>query len=112
MCTHLTKRGATYCYRRAVPDDVRHLFLKRAGTPRSEWAFSLGAKGRTTAKRALLEQDRRFNELIAAARAKNKAANRDRLPSPSHVQQAASGIEVEAMQRAAMEQRSGCTRTP
>ena len=46
---YLDKVGATYYFRRVVPDDVRPYFLTASGAPRTDWKFSLGTKERPIA---------------------------------------------------------------
>ncbi|WP_431355793.1 DUF6538 domain-containing protein [Caulobacter segnis] len=39
MATHLTKVGATYYFRRVVPDELRPYFPTKSGKPRVELIF-------------------------------------------------------------------------
>lgn len=64
MCTHLSRRGATYYFRRVIPDDVRSAFGDKA-----EWVHSLRTKDRDEAKRRAQDETVRTNDLIDAARA-------------------------------------------
>lgn len=54
MCTYLNKTGATYHFRRMVPDDLLGHFKTERGNPRLEWKRSLGTKDRDEAKRLTL----------------------------------------------------------
>ncbi|WP_162987174.1 DUF6538 domain-containing protein [Sphingomonas paeninsulae] len=66
MCTYLDQVGATYYFRRSVPDDIRGKLLTANGNPRSEFKISLKTKDRETAKRLIpahtIETDRVFAE--------------------------------------------------
>ena len=64
MCTHLTRRGATYYFRRVIPDDVRPAFGNKA-----EWVHSLRTKDRDEGKRLAQAEAVRTNALIDEARA-------------------------------------------
>jgi integrase len=69
MCTYLDQVGATYYFRRSVPDDIRGKLLTANGNPRSEFKISLKTKDRETAKRLIpahtIETDRVFAEARA-----------------------------------------------
>lgn len=60
MPTHLTKRGATYYFRRVIPDDLRPAF----GGKR-ELTFSLGTKDHVEASKlcraAAVQSDKEFD---------------------------------------------------
>ena len=62
MCTFLSKRGSTYCFRRAVPVNLRP-FLDG----RHEWMRSLGTKDRTEAKRLIPAITIETDALLASA---------------------------------------------
>lgn len=64
MCTYLTKRGATYYFRRVIPDDLRAAF-NGAG----EFMFSLRTKDREEAKRKTRLESVRTDRLLEEARA-------------------------------------------
>lgn len=68
MCTYLNKTGATYYFRRPVPDDLAGHFMTKTGNPRTEWKFSLGTKDRETAKRLLRPHEVETDALIDEAR--------------------------------------------
>lgn len=50
MPSDLAKRGATYYFRRAVPEPLRPYFLTASGAPRTEFMESLGVKVLAQAK--------------------------------------------------------------
>lgn len=64
MCLYLTKRGATYYFRRAIPDELQPAF-----SGKTEFMFSLRTKDREAAKlersRAALTTDRELEEARA-----------------------------------------------
>ncbi len=62
MCTHLSKRGSTYYFRRVVPENVRPWFDGRA-----EWIYSLRTKDRDEGKRRAQRETVATNALIEAA---------------------------------------------
>lgn len=64
MCTYLAKRGATYYFRRLVPDELRP-----ALGGRREWMLSLRTKDREAAKRAVPAHTVATDRQIDAARA-------------------------------------------
>jgi integrase len=68
MCTHLNKTGATYYFRRPVPDDLLGYFTTATGKPRIEWKFSLRTKDRELAKRLLRPHVADTDKLIDDAR--------------------------------------------
>jgi len=63
MCTYLSKRGATYYYRRVIPAELRPAF-DGAG----EFMFSLRTKDREEAKRKLPTETLRIDALVTEAR--------------------------------------------
>ncbi len=63
MCTHLSKRGATYYFRRVVPEELRP-FLDG----RREWMISLRTKDRADAKLAIPPLTMSTDAEMAAAR--------------------------------------------
>jgi integrase len=69
MCTYLNKTGATYYFRRPVPDDLLAHFWTERGNPRTEWKRSLGTKDREQAKRLLRPHVTETDNLIDEARA-------------------------------------------
>jgi integrase len=69
MCTHLNRTGATYYFRRKVPDDLQGFFSTSGGKPRTEWKRSLGTKDREEAKRLLRSHVIETDSLIDEARA-------------------------------------------
>jgi hypothetical protein len=69
MCTHLNRTGATYYFRRKVPDDLQGFFHTSGGKPRTEWKRSLGTKDREEAKRLLRPHVIETDSLIDEARA-------------------------------------------
>jgi hypothetical protein len=72
MCTYLNRTGATYHFRRPVPDDFLGHFRTDRGNPRTEWKRSLGTKDREDAKRLLrprvTETDALFDDATRAVR--------------------------------------------
>lgn len=68
MCTHLNRTGATYYFRRKVPDDLLGYFTTDTGRPRAEWKLSLGTKDRENAKRLLRVHVTETDKLIDDAR--------------------------------------------
>jgi integrase len=68
MCTYLNKTGATYYFRRPVPDDLLGHFRNERGNPRTEWKRSLGTKDREQAKRLLRPHVAETDNLIDDAR--------------------------------------------
>ena len=60
MCTHLSKRGATYYFRRVIPENVRPWFGNRA-----EWVYSLSTKDRDEAKRRVARETVKTDDAIA-----------------------------------------------
>jgi integrase len=68
MCTYLNKTGATYYFRRPVPDDLLGHFLTERGNARTEWKRSLGSKDREEAKRRLRQHVGETDRLIDDAR--------------------------------------------
>lgn len=69
MCTHLNRTGATYYFRRKVPDDLQDFFRTSGGKARTEWKRSLGTKDREEAKRLLRPHVIETDQLIDEARA-------------------------------------------
>lgn len=59
MCTHLTRRGAAYYFRRVIPQELRPRFAGKR-----EWTYSLGTKDRGAAKRLAQAETVRTNGLI------------------------------------------------
>ena len=68
MCTYLNKTGATYHFRRMVPDDLIGHFRTAGGNARLEWKRSLGTKDREEAKRLLRSHTTETDALIDDAR--------------------------------------------
>lgn len=64
--------GATYYFRRPVPEDIQAFFLTASGEPRTDWKFSLRTKDRTTAKERCNAMAVEHDALIREARAKLK----------------------------------------
>ena len=64
MCTYLAKRGATYYFRRLVPEELRPYLDSRR-----EWMISLRSKDREEAKRKIPDHTIASDALIDAARA-------------------------------------------
>ena len=65
MCTYLTKRGATYYFRRKVPDELRPAMGGKV-----EFMVSLGTKDRDQAKRLIQTYTPQSQIQLDAARAK------------------------------------------
>jgi integrase len=89
MCTHLSKRGSTYYFRRVIPENVRPWFDGRA-----EWVYSLRTKDRDEGKRRAQDETVATNGMIEAAERRIVAGE----PSP------ASSGPVDAQPRAMTEQ--------
>ena len=70
---YLDKVGATYYFRRVVPDDVRPYFLTASGAPRTDWKFSLGTKERPLAVERCNLMAVEYDGVVREARAKLKA---------------------------------------
>ena len=68
MCDYLNKTGATYYFRRAVPDDLIGVFRTQRGNARAEWKISLATKDREDAKRLRLAHIVQTDEWIDDAR--------------------------------------------
>lgn len=62
MCTHLSKRGSTYYFRRVIPLNVRPWFDDRA-----EWVYSLRTKDYSEGKRRAQDETVATNAMIEAA---------------------------------------------
>lgn len=69
---YLDKVGATYYFRRPVPDDIRPFFLTKSGKPRTDWKFSLDTKERAEAKERCNRMASQYDDLIRETRAKLK----------------------------------------
>lgn len=80
MCTHLTRRQATYYFRRIIPVDVQPAFEGRR-----EWVYSLGSKDRGEAKRRAQDETVRTNRLLDEARGlvREKTAQPSPTPPPA-----------------------------
>jgi integrase len=77
MPTHLTKIGATYYFRRIVPEHLRPLFLTRTGKPRVEFMESLGTKDRREGEEAARFRAVQVDQLFREAEARLAAARTD-----------------------------------
>jgi integrase len=77
MCTYLDQVGATYYFRRAVPQELQPYLLTANGKPRTEFKISLRTKDRETAKRKLREYAEATDIAFDKARA---ALARDQAP--------------------------------
>jgi integrase len=110
MCTYLNKTGATYYFRRPVPDDLLAYFVTERGNPRAEWKRSLGTKDREEAKRLLrrhmVETDKLIDDARRALREKTAqdgsvgVAERAEATSAEQEQaQAAAAIEADRQAR-------------
>ena len=75
MCTHLTRRQATYYFRRVIPAELQQNF----GGKR-EWVYSLGTKDRAAAKRQAQDETVRTNRLIDEALGKPAPAPAEPAP--------------------------------
>lgn len=85
MCTHLTRRQATYYFRRVIPFDLQPAF----GGKR-EWIYTLATKDRAEAKRRAQDETVRTNRLIDEARGLPVPAPAEPAPVPSPAVSAAS----------------------
>jgi integrase len=65
MCLYLTKRGATYYFRRAIPDELQPAFEGAR-----EFTFSLRTKDKEEAKRRRSQEALRTDRLLGEARAR------------------------------------------
>lgn len=83
MCTYLAKRGATYYFRRPVPEE-----LQPYAQNRREWMISLRCKDREAAKRQIPQHTIATDALIAEARG---ALERDRDRSQATLTSPATG---------------------
>lgn len=63
MCTHLSKRGSTYYYRRKTPIELVHIF-------KSEVMKSLGTKDKKEAETLVRKMGAHYDDLFASALAK------------------------------------------
>ncbi len=72
MPSDLAKRGATYYFRRAVPEPLRPYFLTASGAPRTEFMESLGTKDYAQAKERARLRGVEVDALLREARAKLK----------------------------------------
>ena len=73
MCEYVDQVGSTYYLRRAVPLELRGVFLTRSGAPRVDWKESLGTKDRETAKQRLHVRVLELDREIVEARARGVA---------------------------------------
>lgn len=88
MCTYLTKRGATYYFRRAIPVELRP-----ALGGKSEFMLSLRTKDRETAKRLVPDKTKETDRLLDAA----KAAAGAETVAPASRSSGPSAIDLERM---------------
>ncbi len=65
MCTYLSRRGATYYFRRVIPEDLRPAFDDRA-----EFIWSLATKDRNEGKRRAQQATVETNKRLEDARAR------------------------------------------
>jgi len=77
MPTHLTKIGATYYFRRIVPEHLRPFFLTRSGKPRAEFMQSLGTKDRRQGEEAARLRGVEVDQLFRQAEAQLAALRAD-----------------------------------
>jgi len=75
MCTHLSKRGNTYYFRRKTPTDLTLIFGK-------EVIFSLGTKNRKEAEVLVRKMGTAYDEKFSKARAEALGVVNDAAPSP------------------------------
>lgn len=85
MCTHLTRRQATYYFRRVIPSELQASF----GGKR-EWIYTLATKDRAEAKRRAQDETVRTNRLIDETRGLPIAAPVDPAPVRAPVGSASS----------------------
>lgn len=97
MCTYLTKRGATYYFRRVVPTELRPVLNGKA-----EFMLSLRTKDRETAKRAIPDRTKETDRLLDEARAKLGVGAALAIPLPSA--RAMSEYEIEQADMAAQDE--------
>lgn len=110
MCTHLNRTGATYYFRRKVPDDLAGFFQTDSGKPRTEWKRSLGTKDREEAKRFLRPHVIETDALIDEARSVVRVQSRQDVPERAvqcsrEGEQAQAAAAVEAAKQARYEAR-------
>ena len=111
MCLYLTKRGATYYFRRAIPAELRPAF-----NGDSEFIFSLRTKDKEEAKRRRCDEAQRTTRLLDEARAASLAEHarsqtpappEPRGPTPYDIEQAEHEAEELAAKEARREEVSG-----
>ncbi|WP_431470906.1 DUF6538 domain-containing protein [Sphingosinithalassobacter sp. LHW66-3] len=73
MCTYLTKRGATYYFRRVIPAELRPALAGK-----SEFMLSLRTKDRAEAKRRIPQHTSATDVLLEQARARSRVGSTDR----------------------------------
>lgn len=98
MCTYLAKRGATYYFRRLVPEELRPYL-----DGRREWMISLRSKDREEAKKKIPDHTIASDGLIDAARA-SLGGDRAAGPPPSPTSAAVAPATPEALSPGAAEQ--------
>jgi len=103
VCTYLQLHQGTYYFRRAVPDELRHLFLTRTGNPRSEWRWSLRVKDRAEAKRLIPASVMKTDAWIEQARQAVEWAEREALSQPTEQQRSVSHGIANGMERMSLE---------
>lgn len=96
MCSYLDKVGATYYFRRAVPDELRPYILTATGKPRTEWKISLRTKDREHAKTLIPSHTIETDALMASAR--EKLAGRPATTRATPSARALSQDEIEHME--------------
>jgi hypothetical protein len=77
MPTHLTKIGATYYFRRVVPEHLRRFFPTRSGKPRVEFMESLKTKDRREGEEAARLRGVAVDQLFREAEARLAALRAD-----------------------------------
>lgn len=103
MNNYLQNRNGTYYFRRAVPLDIRSIFVTVTGEPRSEWAWSLGVKDREKAKRLLPQCVIQTDAVIDHARKAALQAHREVTANPTSQQLADTNELAQEMERASLE---------
>lgn len=97
MCTYLTKRGAMYYFRRAIPAELRPAFKGKA-----EFMLSLRTKDRDAAKRLIHDRAKETDRLLDEARAKLGIGAAPAIPLPSA--RAMSEYQIEQADMAAQDE--------
>lgn len=91
MCLYLTKRNATYYFRRVIPEELRPILGKQ------EFTFSLGTKDKEEAKRRRSMHAVRTDRLIEEAWATIASPKRSTAPPAPAADVSWEQLELEAI---------------